>query len=301
MFGTSGHGDPVVASRRTHATGVQGQAAHRWAGPVRSPFVPEARCGALRSPLYANSRWTLADLPPRTILLVNGDADCYPTLVVQQVEHVRMDVTLVHLSMLGAPWYRRYVRDQLGVPMPLAPADLDSLDFQPDGSGGWIEPYHALVEGWLRMRGTGALERPLAMAATVYPNSVPQAARLCGAYWLLHPDYSRAEVDTALMRRRLMQLDLGQFAGEGIAERDRSPLMRGSGEMVRNNLAMTVMAYYWKSRIAGADQQAEALREWALPKFERLDPTGTAFAELRALPERWQEALRERDDAKKHE
>ena len=105
------------------------------------------------SPLLSQSRWMLADLPPRAILLVNGDADCYPTLVVQQEERLRPDVALVHLSLLALPWYRRYVRDRLHIAMPLDGESLDALDFERDDAGNWIPPHRFLVAGWLDMRG----------------------------------------------------------------------------------------------------------------------------------------------------
>ncbi len=47
----------------------------------------------------------LSPLPPRTVLLVAGDNDSYPLWYLQQVEHVRRDVTVVTVPLLGAAWY----------------------------------------------------------------------------------------------------------------------------------------------------------------------------------------------------
>jgi hypothetical protein len=238
--------------------------------------------GLYLGPLLANSRWTLADLPPRSILLINGDADCYPTLIVQQAERLRTDVTLVHLSMLALPWYRSYVRDRLGVPMPLPSAALDSLDFTPDGAGGWIPPYHALVAGWLRMGAQGSLDRPLAMAVTVEQSGVPTASRLRGGHWLLEPRSKSMSVDTAATRLSLMRLRAADFLGPGMSAAHRSPYSRKSGQLVRRNLVWAAYSYCQSARAAGDARRAEAFRRWARSHFgsfsaEELEPLRDPF------------------------
>jgi hypothetical protein len=62
----------------------------------------------------------LAPLPPNAVLFVAGDNDTYPLWYAQQVEHLRPDVAVVTLPLLGARWYadelmRRY---QLAGPEP---------------------------------------------------------------------------------------------------------------------------------------------------------------------------------------
>jgi hypothetical protein len=47
----------------------------------------------------------LDPLPPHTVLFVGGDNDTYPLWYAQQVEHRRLDVTIVTIPLLGAPWY----------------------------------------------------------------------------------------------------------------------------------------------------------------------------------------------------
>jgi len=223
--------------------------------------------GLYLSPLLANSRWTLAGLPPRAILLINGDADCYPTLIVQQAEHLRTDVTLVHLSLLALPWYRRYVRDRLGVPMPLPSAALDSLDYTPDGTGGWIPPYRVLVPAWLRMQAQGSMDRPLAMAVTVEQSGVPSGSSLRGSHWLLDPRSTATSVDTAAVRRSLMALRAADFLGPGMSAAHRSPYSRNSGRMVRQNLVWAAYSYCQIAQAAGDARRAEAVRRWARSHF----------------------------------
>jgi hypothetical protein len=57
----------------------------------------------------------LASVPPRGVLFVAGDNDSYPLWYLQQVEHVRRDVTVVTMPLLGAPWMGRELerRDRL--------------------------------------------------------------------------------------------------------------------------------------------------------------------------------------------
>jgi len=48
----------------------------------------------------------LLPLPPRAVMLAIGDNDTYPLWYLQQVEHVRRDVTVVTIPLLSAAWYR---------------------------------------------------------------------------------------------------------------------------------------------------------------------------------------------------
>jgi hypothetical protein len=47
----------------------------------------------------------LDPVPPGSVLFVAGDNDTYPLWYAQQVEHRRVDVTVVTMPLLGAPWY----------------------------------------------------------------------------------------------------------------------------------------------------------------------------------------------------
>jgi hypothetical protein len=47
----------------------------------------------------------LDPLPARAVLFVAGDNDTYPLWYAQEVEHLRRDVTVVTLPLLGARWY----------------------------------------------------------------------------------------------------------------------------------------------------------------------------------------------------
>lgn len=57
----------------------------------------------------------LDQLPPRTVLFVDGDNDTYPLWYAQQVDAERRDVTIVTLPLLGAPWYAEELRRRSGL------------------------------------------------------------------------------------------------------------------------------------------------------------------------------------------
>ena len=52
------------------------------------------------------ARTMLEAVPQMGVLVVAGDNDTYPLLYLQQVEHLREDVTLVTTPLLGASWHR---------------------------------------------------------------------------------------------------------------------------------------------------------------------------------------------------
>jgi hypothetical protein len=76
------------------------------------------------------ARALLDSLPPRAVLFVAGDNDTYPLWFAQAVEGRRLDVTIVTMPLLGAPWYgaelqRRHhllARGSRGTPIALAAA-----------------------------------------------------------------------------------------------------------------------------------------------------------------------------------
>jgi hypothetical protein len=53
------------------------------------------------------ARETLLGLPPRAIMLAEGDNDTYPLWYMQQVHGMRPDVTIVTIPLLGPTWYRQ--------------------------------------------------------------------------------------------------------------------------------------------------------------------------------------------------
>jgi hypothetical protein len=245
----------------------------------------------LGQPLLGYARWTLSDLPPRAILIVNGDADCYPILQTQDSEGLRSDVTMLHLSLLALPWYRRYARDRLGVPMPFEPTALDTIDWRPNGAGGWISPSRALVQGWMRMLDDGSLDRPLTLATTVDQPEIPESSELGGAWWRVDPRLPPRRlgevVDTASVRRGLSRLRAEDLSGEMVSAATRSPYMRASRSMISDNIIAATSDYYMACRLGGADRDAEEMRTRILRLLARIGASPAQLGTVRTLPARW--------------
>ena len=108
-------------------------------------------------PLQA-ARSFLEPLPPKSVLFVAGDNDTYPVWYVQQVGHIRPDVTVITMPLLTARWYA---------------AELERRHGLVGGSieGGGLEIARRVAD---RAR---ALGRPVAVALTV---SKPDRAALGG-------------------------------------------------------------------------------------------------------------------------
>jgi len=53
------------------------------------------------------ARETLQQLPPRAVMLADGDNDTYPLWYMQEVQGLRRDVTIVTIPMLYPVWYRQ--------------------------------------------------------------------------------------------------------------------------------------------------------------------------------------------------
>jgi transmembrane protein TMEM260 (protein O-mannosyltransferase) len=62
----------------------------------------------------------LDPLPPRAVLFVGGDNDTYPLWYAQEVEHLRPDVTVVTLPLLGAGWYSAELARRFALTGPTA-------------------------------------------------------------------------------------------------------------------------------------------------------------------------------------
>lgn len=193
--------------------------------------------GFLTRRVLAYGRWMLQDLPESTLLVTNGDMDSYPLWSLQLKERLRPDVAVVNYSLLNTPWYSRSVRDRMGIPLPFADADLDSLKpLFTDSTRVLVS--HQILRGWLKQRESGTLRRPLAVAITVpgqdLPAGLEDGATLIGPALLCGSRASGAWVDTAAVRASLGHVRAEEFVGRSYSDRDRSPIRRNASPLSDN-------------------------------------------------------------------
>ena len=112
-----------LRSARESATGAASSIAMRTLPPrlLAAPilalaFVPLVLNGswASRSDDWTARDWAynvLMSVEPYGVLVTNGDNDSFPLWYLQQVEHVREDVTVVLSPYLPTSWYARQIRD----------------------------------------------------------------------------------------------------------------------------------------------------------------------------------------------
>jgi hypothetical protein len=181
------------------------------------------RSGFLSPAVLAMARWTLGTLPPRAVLLTNGDLDTYPALALQLVEGVRPDVAVLNLPMLNLPWYAKLARRRFGLPLYLPDAVLDSAYAQ-----GLFLPSDSIVAYWRLAAARDSLGHPLVFAMTV--DFAVVARPLAGRYRLAGPFFARAPAgdtlaaDSAGLRAALALVPVDRLGGSQAGVGDRSPI-----------------------------------------------------------------------------
>jgi hypothetical protein len=241
----------------------------------------------------AYSRDVLESLPPRAILLTNGDNDTFPLWHLQLVDHVRSDVTVINLPLLNADWYvpqlRRHVAGLGGLFGGAAPPPVvtvaDTAIAIPWGASAPVGLGTGRVPpAVLTLHATGALfghdlatmeilrlscaRRPVCVACTVSPQMLTWLwpyLRLEGMAYTMVPTSDPAVFDLA----RLRQVLLEQVSYAGLAD--------------------TTLTLDEASRSMGGNYLA-ALLQLAQAQRERGDAAGARatlrFAEARVPPAR---------------
>ena len=84
-------------------------------------------------PVVALARWTLRSVPPDAVLLAQTDGDAVPLRMLQSVEGLRPDVTVVHVGLLGDADYAACIVEDAGLPLPDMLADTSGADVRRGG------------------------------------------------------------------------------------------------------------------------------------------------------------------------
>jgi tetratricopeptide (TPR) repeat protein len=259
----------------------------------RSALRQMINTGFLPPPLLSFNRWLLRNLPEGAILLTNGDWDTYPSVALQQIEGFRPDVAIVNRSLLNLFWYAEYLRDRYGLLLPFADEQLAYLEARPDDTGQVLLISDQFLIGWVDMKRSGELTRPIAVSVTVSgPALIPNlrdGLQYAGSFWLWHADPVEAPLDTALVRTCLSGIDPNDFAGPFASPDDRSPVrMTVSNRLVDN---VTVAGLRYADALIKAGRNAEALEmlswtegfqekaEWESPLVKRITQLREAAAD----------------------
>ena len=167
--------------------------------------LPLFEQAVMESPRDATARWQLQYLPPRAVLLTQGDMDTYPSAMLQAAGGVRTDVAIVNLSLLDWPDYALAVARRAGLPLP---EGIDAPKVRRDHSfHDGREPAGVsarVVSLWVESAKRGRLARPLALAASVADLEPAPALRdrltLAGPYYEVTRDSRAAADDLARLR-----------------------------------------------------------------------------------------------------
>ncbi len=109
--------------------------------------------------------WNLLESTPQNgILLTHGDNDTFPLWCLQEAYGIRLDVTVINLSLANTDWYIKQIRTVMGLDLGWTDADVDKLrPFRtPDGTRHRIQDIvsDAVIESYYG-------KRPVCFSVTV--------------------------------------------------------------------------------------------------------------------------------------
>ena len=220
----------------------------RWLGELR--FWPP--------PVVALARWTLESVPPDAVLLAQTDGDAVPLRMLQSVEGLRLDVTVVHIGLLGDADYASCIVEDAGLPLPDTLADTVDADMRSD----------ALVAEWAAWALAGAA-RPLVGALTLDAGVLGRHAPAvvsAGAYQ--RPGTAdEPPFDLAVAESSAGRLRGADFVGPRVSAGDRDPARLASpvdlGGVVLFQLLQTAVSHAQAGDRAAAERAYTRARTFA--------------------------------------
>ncbi len=239
--------------------------------------------GFLTPAVLAYNRWMLRDLPENALLITNGDWDTFPAVALQQVEAFRPDVAVVNRSLLNTAWYPRYLRDHYGLALPFSEEELPELKTLLDASGRPVFVSTQIFRGWLEMRASGEMERPIAISVTVDLNAfgkgLAEDLSLAGPFWLWRPSQGAGRPDTALIAQSLEGVEPADFSGPFVSPEDRSPIRIKTSATLVHNISAAGLKYARSLLEAGRTSEAREMISW-VESFEKETSLGLVSEEL---------------------
>jgi tetratricopeptide (TPR) repeat protein len=233
--------------------------------------------------LMAHDRWMLEDVPENAILLVNGDADTFPTLILQAAQDMRRDVAVINVSLLNLQWYGRLMAQIHRLPFP---EDIQEPHMGSDGEPVFVSTQ--VLRHWLAMADSGELGRPVAIALTVDPERFEELSfenrKLMGGYFLYSNDAS-GSVDVDSVRRSLERLTVADFAGPYASQWDRSPVRHANSKNLAYNPMAVALRCSHMAMEGGDRGLASEMLTWAEQYHDQVDLGGRFDEQLQALQE----------------
>ncbi len=257
------------------------------------------KTGFLTPAVLSYNRWMLRYVPQKAILLTNGDMDTYPAVAVQEVESYRPDVAVVNYSLLNTPWYARFVRDKYDIQLPVADSQLDSLRAYQDENGNVITVANQIMKGWLKMRQSGTLDNPIAIAVTVgdlsFAEDTQDHLKLAGAFHLWLPEPSKSPLDTSMIRTSLAGINPDDFTGPFVSAKDYSSVRISSSNRIVANITDLALSYCKALLESKRASEAFKMLTWA-EQFEHKTELGPIFTEdIEQLKKIAQQQMKEQD------
>lgn len=233
--------------------------------------------------LVAHDRWMLENLPENAVFLVNGDADTFPTLILQLVEQLRTDVAVINLSLLNLRWYGRLMADIHRLPYP---ETVRAPHVGPDGEPVYISTQ--ILRHWLERARRGELGRPVAIALTVDPQGYPDLSfehrTLEGGYFL-YANEAAEPVDVGSVRSSLEGIDIEDFAGPYTSQWDRSPVRHANSRHLADNPMAVALRCAEAALERGDREVAGEVLDWAERYRAHVDTSDRFGEQLESLRE----------------
>jgi hypothetical protein len=235
----------------------------------------------LTKAILAYGRWMMGTLPDSAILITNGDMDTFPILALQAAEGFRSDVVIAEKQWLGLKQYLSYMSDYYTVPIPLKKSQIDSLFKSRDFPQNMLLVADLVFKGWLEQKADGSLSRPVAIAVTVEEDfyaDFKDYLQYSGPFLVWKPNPVNDIPDTFAFRNSIDNIQIEDFSGQWVSERDCSPVRTiYTKELVRN---ITLMALAYSESLIRAKQYAKAdgILNW-VETFEKKTELGPVYSE----------------------
>jgi tetratricopeptide (TPR) repeat protein len=223
--------------------------------------------GFLTPAILAYNRWMLQHLPQNAILLTNGDMDTYPAVALQETENFRTDIIVMNYSLLNTRWYQKHIQDRYGVQFPLTDDELNNLCPAKEKDNKVNTVASQIMKELCAARTKGEFEHPVAISITVldlsFIKGVENHIILKGAYNLLASEPVDINYDIEAVKTSLESLNINDFTGPFVSEKDRSPVRRSYTRSIASNFPNLAILVIEKYSASDRIDEALEMQDWA--------------------------------------